>query len=50
VTAPVIGPRTKEQLDGSARALEITMSPEILQELDQLFPGPGGPAPEAYTW
>jgi aryl-alcohol dehydrogenase-like predicted oxidoreductase len=50
VTAPVIGPRIKEQLEGSARALEITMSAETLQELDQLFPGPGGPAPEAYTW
>ncbi len=50
VTAPVIGPRTREQLDGSQRALEITMTPEVLKKLDEIFPGPGGPAPEAYTW
>ena len=50
VTAPIIGPRTKEQLDGVLRVLEIDMKPEILQRLDQIFPGPGGPAPEAYAW
>jgi aryl-alcohol dehydrogenase-like predicted oxidoreductase len=50
VTAPIIGPRTKEQLDGSLRVLEIDMKPEILQRLDQIFPGPGGAAPEAYAW
>jgi aryl-alcohol dehydrogenase-like predicted oxidoreductase len=50
VTAPIIGPRTREQLDGALRALEIDMKPEIVQRLDQIFPGPGGPAPEAYAW
>jgi aryl-alcohol dehydrogenase-like predicted oxidoreductase len=50
VTAPIIGPRTLEQLESSLRALEIDMKPEILQRLDQIFPGPGGPAPEAYAW
>ena len=50
VTAPIIGPRTIEQLDGSLRALEIKLSEEILQRLDAIFPGPGGPAPEAYAW
>lgn len=50
VTAPVIGPRTTEQLDSPLHALEITLTPETLQQLDALFPGPGGPAPEAYTW
>jgi len=50
VTAPIIGPRTIAQLDGALRALEIDMKPEILQRLDQIFPGPGGPAPEAYAW
>jgi aryl-alcohol dehydrogenase-like predicted oxidoreductase len=50
VTAPIIGPRTIEQLNGSLRALAIEMTPEILQKLDRLFPGPGGPAPEAYAW
>ncbi|WP_447984501.1 aldo/keto reductase [Nitrospira sp. Nam74] len=50
VTAPIIGPRTIEQLDGSLQALEITLSPETLTALDTIFPGPGGPAPEAYAW
>jgi aryl-alcohol dehydrogenase-like predicted oxidoreductase len=50
VTAPIIGPRTTEQLDRTLRALEIPMSKEILEQLDAIFPGPGGPAPEAYAW
>ncbi len=50
VTAPIIGPRTMEQLDGSLRALEITLADEHVQALDQIFPGPGGEAPEAYAW
>lgn len=50
VTAPIIGPRTKAQLDSSLRALEITLSNETLSRLDEIFPGPGGPAPEAYAW
>jgi len=50
VTAPLIGPRTEEQLLGSMRALEIRMDDEVLAKLDEIFPGPGGPAPEAYAW
>ncbi len=50
VTAPIIGPRTLTQLNGSARALEITLSAEQLAKLDEMWPGPGGPAPEAYAW
>ncbi|MBA3947275.1 MAG: aldo/keto reductase [Herpetosiphonaceae bacterium] len=50
VTAPIIGPRTQEQLQGSLRALEINLSEEQLAKLDELFPGPGGQAPEAYAW
>jgi len=50
VTAPIIGPRTLEQLDGSLRALEISLSPETMTKLDEIFPGPGGPAPEAFAW
>jgi aryl-alcohol dehydrogenase-like predicted oxidoreductase len=50
VTAPIIGPRTLEQLDGSLRALEIKLGAETLQKLDEIFPGPGGEAPEAYAW
>lgn len=50
VTAPIIGPRTMEQLDGSLRALEITLSDETLARLDEIWPGPGGEAPNAYAW
>lgn len=50
VTAPIIGPRTLEQLDGSLRALEIRLSDETIKKLDEIFPGPGGPAPEAFAW
>ncbi|MFL5804372.1 MAG: aldo/keto reductase [Roseiflexaceae bacterium] len=50
VTGPIIGPRTAAQLTGNLRALEITLSEETLQRLDQLWPGPGGEAPVAYAW
>lgn len=49
-TGPIIGPRTLEQLEGSLRALDIALSPETLARLDEIWPGPGGPAPEAYAW
>jgi hypothetical protein len=26
------------------------LSQETLKRLDEIFPGPGGPAPEAYAW
>jgi aryl-alcohol dehydrogenase-like predicted oxidoreductase len=50
VTAPIVGPRTLEQLDGSLRALEVRLDQDALKELDAIFPGPGGAAPEAYAW
>jgi aryl-alcohol dehydrogenase-like predicted oxidoreductase len=50
VTAPIIGPRTIEQLTGSLRALEIQLSDANLARLDEIWPGPGGEAPEAYAW
>ncbi len=50
VTSPIIGPRTMEQLNGTMRVLSLTLSQETLKRLDDIFPGPGGPAPEAYAW
>jgi len=50
VTAPIIGPRTMEQFTGSLGALDVTLDADALERLDKLFPGPGGPAPEAYAW
>ncbi len=54
VTAPIIGPRTVEQLDNSLRAAELKLDAEMLEKLDELFPAPAPngskPAPEAYAW
>ncbi len=50
VTAPIIGPRTMEQLTTAIHSLELTLTPEHLNTLDEMFPGPGGTAPEAYAW
>jgi aryl-alcohol dehydrogenase-like predicted oxidoreductase len=50
ITAPIIGPRTLEQFKGSLRAVEIKLEKDALSKLDETFPGPGGPAPEAYAW
>jgi aryl-alcohol dehydrogenase-like predicted oxidoreductase len=49
VTCPIIGPRTMQHLEGSLRALEIELDEMALATLDEIFPGPGGPAPEAYV-
>ena len=49
VTAPIIGPRTLDQLTSALRAPELTLDAEVLSRLDELFPGPGA-APEAYAW
>ncbi|WP_435858598.1 aldo/keto reductase [Streptomyces milbemycinicus] len=54
VTGPIVGPRTVEQLDGTLRALEITLDHDTLAKLDETFPPPAPngakPAPEAYAW
>jgi aryl-alcohol dehydrogenase-like predicted oxidoreductase len=50
VTAPIIGPRTMGQLDGAMRALNLVLSQETMKQLDDISPGPGGTAPEAYAW
>ncbi|MGZ4384960.1 MAG: aldo/keto reductase [Gaiellaceae bacterium] len=50
VTAPIIGPRTVAQLDGALRATEIRLDEQTLARLDEIYPGPGGAAPEAYAW
>jgi aryl-alcohol dehydrogenase-like predicted oxidoreductase len=50
VTAPIIGPRTIEQLDENIAASELTLSDETLARLDEIWPGPGNQAPEAYAW
>lgn len=49
ITAPIIGPRTIEQLTGQIRSLEITLTPETNKKLDEIFPGKKT-APEDYAW
>ena len=50
VTAPIVGPRTLEQLEGVMRALEVALDEATRKRLDEIFPGPGGEAPEAFSW
>lgn len=50
VTAPIIGPRTVDQLTSALDAVELTLTDDVLNQIDQIFPGPGGSAPNAYAW
>ncbi len=49
VTAPIIGPRTSEQLDSSLASLEVSLDDAALARLDEIFPG-HETAPEDYAW
>jgi aryl-alcohol dehydrogenase-like predicted oxidoreductase len=49
ITAPITGPRTMEQLDGSLRALEIKLEEETNKKINEIFPGHKS-APEDYAW
>jgi aryl-alcohol dehydrogenase-like predicted oxidoreductase len=50
VTAPIVGTRTLEQLEQNVKTLELELSEETLTKLDEIWPGPGNQAPEAYAW
>jgi aryl-alcohol dehydrogenase-like predicted oxidoreductase len=50
VTAPIVGPRTRDQLVDSTRSLDIILSDEHMVRLNDIWPGPGGEAPEGYAW
>ena len=50
VAAPIVGPRTSAQLDELLPVLDLHLDDAALARLDQVFPGPGGTAPEAYAW
>lgn len=63
ITAPIIGPRTIEQLDGNIRSIDIKLTPDQMQTLDTIWPPAGHPdiqpgskspfrleSPEAYAW
>jgi aryl-alcohol dehydrogenase-like predicted oxidoreductase len=50
VTAPIIGPRTVQQLEASVAVLDKQLPEQVRERLEAIWPGPGGPAPEAYAW
>jgi aryl-alcohol dehydrogenase-like predicted oxidoreductase len=49
VTAPIVGPRTMEQLDSALAALQLTLDDAQLARLDEIFPGYKA-APMEYAW
>ena len=49
VTAPIVGPRTMEQLTAALRALDLVLEDKALSRLDEIFPG-HKTAPEDYAW
>jgi aryl-alcohol dehydrogenase-like predicted oxidoreductase len=40
VTAPIIGARNLDQLEGSLKALDVDMTPELYAEIAALSPEP----------
>jgi aryl-alcohol dehydrogenase-like predicted oxidoreductase len=49
VTGPIIGPRTRDQLDEACAAVDLRLDEDALKRLDAIFPG-YKPAPEHYAW
>jgi aryl-alcohol dehydrogenase-like predicted oxidoreductase len=50
ITSPIVGPRTLEQFVQNTSSVDIKLSAEVLKKLDEIWPGPGNQAPEAYAW
>lgn len=50
VTASIIGARTLSHLEAGLDAVRLELDQAARDQLDAIFPGPGGPAPEAYAW
>lgn len=49
ICSVIIGPGTKAQLESSLSAPNLSLSADVLEQLDQIF-SPCGEAPEAYAW
>ena len=47
ITAPVLGPRTADEVDSAVHALEVRLDGSMLERLDRIFPGYRS-APEDY--
>ncbi len=54
VSTVILGPRTLEQFESNLRALDVTLTSDMLKELDDIWPGvlngDGREAPEFYAW
>ncbi len=50
ITSPIVGPRTMEQLKDNVKTVDINLSEDVLKKLNEIWPGPGNQAPEAYAW
>ena len=50
ITSPIVGPRTLKQLEENVSSIDIKLSEDTLKKLDEIWPGPGNQAPEAYAW
>lgn len=50
VASPIIGPRTVTQLEENVNAVNVKLNVDTLNKLNEIFPGPGNQAPEAYAW
>ena len=49
VSAAILGPRTSEELQSGLGALSVPLDADVVEQLDQIWPGPGE-APQAYAW
>jgi len=49
VSTTIVGTTTIEELQADLRALLVHLDAEVLERLDQIWPGPGE-APQAYAW
>jgi aryl-alcohol dehydrogenase-like predicted oxidoreductase len=49
VSTTIVGAITIEELEADLAALSVQLDDEVVQRLDQIWPGPGE-APQAYAW
>ncbi|HVE76055.1 MAG TPA: aldo/keto reductase [Actinomycetota bacterium] len=49
VDAPIIGPRTMDQLESALRAVDVKLDDDALSKLDEIFPG-HKTSPEEFAW
>ncbi len=50
VTSIVIGPSKVSHFRSSLDSVGVHLEQDELERVDEIWPGPGGPAPEAYAW